>query len=255
MRKLLLLVSLLILLTGCSYKVVKVEDKDKDLGSDREITQEEITKFVPVNYELVSDEFTGKVLINKYNLGESFIYILPLKSEIEDSKVIMLGYNRDEDKYNKLGEYNHKTSGEYSDIYGYINEYDVNNDGYKELFVLFRNYYATEANADLVVFDISDKVFKPLLESEGFFGKDYYEYDEDSNEIMIARYLWKEGETHFQCHNFLITKYDFVNGEFNVVDRKETHYQYDMDGYQANNITCLPLENIYRMLTIEGIRR
>ncbi len=82
----------------------------------------------------------------------------------------------------------------------------------------------------------------------------YFSYNQETETILAANYIWGAGEPHYGCHYFNISKYILKNGLIVEAEKIKTKHQYDTDGYQYDNIKCLKfLTNINDLLRKENI--
>lgn len=210
----------------------------------REITAEEIEKFIPVNYSTVARAtYCNDILIKKYEISGSTIYLLPLQPEDNQSlvsndpvKILLLKYNKKLDNYYKQSEY--ITSGNSFIEFDYN---DIDNDNINELFVRSSaSYGGSGTNYYLEILKISDDNIIEIVRfnSNIFSMPQYYN---NSKEIINVSYIWEENEGHFSCHYVNISKYRYDGNEFDLCDEKKSKYKYDFgDEYGIDYQKCFP---------------
>lgn len=219
-------------------------------NNSREITIEEINKFVPVNYSTIKSEYTNNIVLKKIN----DIYILPIGYNGDMfaegmAKIIILKYNNNLDKYEKINEY--VGPGDYISYFDI--SYDVDNDGLNEIFVVFKLSGVSGNDYTLEIINFRNNKFEKLLSAD-VLNENYYRYDNSKNMIIAADYIWGQNESHYGCHYFNIETYSHDN-KFILKNKSQTKFKYDMgDGIDIDYIKCLPFkENFNDFLINESI--
>lgn len=223
----LICVVLLIAFSVFYYFVIFLPNKGQhEIALNREITQEEIQKFIPVNYLAVSTAPYNDIVIQKYELNGDTLYVFPLqpKTIISDNlvKILLLKYNKLLDNYHKVFEYpllgNSFVGFNYDDIDG---------DNIEEFFAeSSTNYGGSGTSYNLQILKISNSDIKEIAQfsSNIPLGPQYYS---DSKKIINASYIWGANEAHFGCHYIDIKKYCYSGNTFSLCDEKRSKYKYN----------------------------
>lgn len=216
----------------------------QDKKFNREITEEEIEKFIPVNYVTVARAtYYNDILIKKYEINESIVYLLPLQPKDNQGivsndfvKILLLKYNKKLDNYYKKSEYT--ASGNSFIKFNYD---DIDNDNINELFVRSSaSYGGSGTSYYLEILKISDNSIVEIARFDSNISS-MPQYYNDSKEIINASYIWEENEGHFGCHYVNISKYCYDGNEFYLCDEKKSKYKYDFgDEYGIDYQRCFP---------------
>jgi len=262
MKKILLFFVCILVLSGCSNNKINNLIKSNNSGTMpkkqeeiikynfREISEEEIKKFIPINYSTVKEKFSGSIVIRR--VGN--YYLLPLSSNGEmlaedNAKIIILGFDDKEDTYKKINEY--KGPGDTIEFFYQQNLTELN--GHNEFFASFRTSGASAYGYKLIILSFANNNLIEIGNID-MYTSDYFSYNSVAKNILVANYIWQDGEPHFGCHYFNISKYILKNDVMTEEKKTKTKYQYDTDGYQYDNVKCFKfLGNINDLLRKESI--
>ncbi len=245
---------LLIAFSVFYYFVIFLPNKEQqNITLNREITQEEIQKFIPVNYSAVSATPYNDIVIKKYELNGDTLYVFPLQPKDEQNivsnnllKILLLEYNKPLDNYHKVFEYpllGNSFVGFYYD--------DIDDDNIEELFAeSSTNYGGSGTDYNLQILKISNSDIKEIAQFSSNIpsGSQYYS---DSKKIINASYIWGTNESHFGCHYINIKKYCYSGNTFSLCDEKRSKYKYNFGDYGYEK--CFPFpDNFNEFLNNES---
>lgn len=230
-------------LGGCASKTTQIPIY-------RDINENDIKEFTPINYTVAKDIISGNVMISKIDNS----YLLPVNANGDmmtdgKAKIEILTFNEKSNNYQKIGEYD--GPGDIIESMQNINSFDVNDDGLNEYFVVFRASGVSSNGYKLVALSFVNNELKEL-EVADIFNSKYFTVDKNNKNIVTGNYIWSPGETHFDCHYFKIDTYEFNNSSLIQKNSKITKYQYNLGDGITDNIKCFDLkENFYDLLKNE----
>jgi len=247
----LICVVLLIAFSVFYYFVIFLPNKEQqNITLNREITWQEIQKFIPVNYSAVSVPYSDDIVIQKYELNGDTLYVFPLqpKTNISNNlvKILLLKYNKPLDNYHKVFEYSLLGNSFVEFYYD-----DIDGDNIEELFVeSSTNYGGSGTSYNLQILKINNNDIKEIAQFSSNIpsGPQYYS---DSKEIINTSYIWGANESHFGCHYIDIKKYCYSENTFSLCGEKRSKYKYHFGDYGYEK--CFPFpDNFNEFLNNES---
>jgi len=230
MRKLIPLILLTFALTGCS-KVIK-QGQEISQYQYRDISQEEINHFIPTGYSILKDDVYKTPQIIKVNFIQGkdkqiALILVPdtadIYNETVSPKMEILGFDRSSDKWNLLFDvYDFKASN----ISGFQLT-DLDKNGIQELHLLLTLSCGSSCSYHQGVYTINDGNITDLMptESETNMG---FNLLNDGKYLKID-YIWAENESHFGCHYFKVSEYNFDDSKYSLVKETNTKNKYALD--------------------------
>lgn len=220
----------------------------------RDINENDIKEFTPINYTAAKDSISGNVMISK--IANS--YLLPVNANGDmmtdgKAKIEILTFNEKSNNYQKIGEYD--GPGDVIESMQNTNSFDVNGDGVNEYFVVFRTSGVSSNGYKLVVLSFVNNELKELGSAD-ILNNQYFTINTTDRSLITGNYIWnlEAGETHFSCHYFKIDTYGFDNGSLIQKNSRTTKYQYNFGDGLTDNIKCLDFkENFYDFLRSENV--
>ena len=227
------IVFIVLFLSGCSlgYKVYPYRD----------ITEEEIQHFIPYGYDVIKDEIYKSPNIiklnfikNKYNDKNIALLLTPKNSDIynesQNPKLEILGFNRRSDKWEMLGDvYNIKGTA----ISGPYEITDLNNDGLNELHITATLSCGSSCSYHQYVFSYNNESINDMFD-EDIYSIQGFRFLSDKKEYLNINYIWNDGESHFGCHYFEVSKYlfNYKTNKFELLDKIKSKEKYELgDGF------------------------
>lgn len=248
MKKIIQVTSLFVLIfafSGCTSKTTP---------AFRDINENEIQEFTPVNYTAAKDSISGNIMINR--VADS--YLLPVNANGDmmtdgKAKIEILKFDGKNNNYQKIGEY--EGPGDVIESAQNTNSFDVNGDGINEYFVIFKTSGVSSNGYKLVVLSFGNDGLKELSSAD-ILNTKYFSINRDDKSFITANYIWNldAGETHFSCHYFSINTYIFDNEQLVQKESQKTKYQYNFGDGLTDNVKCFDYkENFYDFLRNENI--
>lgn len=226
----------------------------KTITTFRDINENEIKEFTPVNYTPARDSITGNIMISR--IADS--YLLPINANGDmmtegKAKIEILKFDGKNNNYQKIGEY--EGPGDVIESLQNTNSFDVNGDSVNEYFVIFRTSGVSSNGYKLVVLSFINNELKELGSAD-ILNTKYFSINSDDKSLITANYIWNldAGETHFSCHYFNVNTYAFDNGQLVEKKSQKTEYQYNFGDGLTDNIKCFDYkEGFYDFLRNENI--
>jgi len=215
----------------------------------REITLQEINKFVPINYKLIHDEEflqNNKIKIEEMKFQNTIIYFLPIepKELISTCKLLILKYNQQKDNY-----YIAEQKEDMGDASLTFEKFDFNNDGANELII--KNSYNAGGSGttnSFNIFKITDKSIESIFNISGIL----FDFDRQNKVIWQVDYIWGKDESHFGCHFVTILKHELNNNNKFKTTKIISKHKYDWgDNLLSDN--CFTFDKITDILRKEKI--